>query len=86
MECIAENIKENIKSALALITQKKYQQAEKLVNEIYEESKTSDFYEGISIALTLNSFLNYSINGTDKKSDIEEGYFMVILQHISLMK
>ena len=76
MECIAENIKENIKSALALITQKKYQQAEKLVNEIYEESKTSDFYEGISIALTLNSFLNYSINGTDKKSDIEEGYFM----------
>lgn len=76
MECVSENIKDNIKSALDFIIQKKYKQAKDLVARLYDASKTSEFGEGISIALTLNSFLDYSLCGSDEKSNLEEGRFM----------
>lgn len=75
MENITEN-KENIKSAIELIVQKKYTEAQQYVNEAYQSAKESGDSSIISICLTLNSFLKYSTGETNAQQGIEEGYFM----------
>ena len=75
MENITEN-KENIKSAIEFIVQKKYTEAEQYVNEAYQSAKESNDSSIISICLTLNAFLKYSTGETNTQQGIEEGYFM----------
>ena len=53
MENITEN-KENIKTAIELIVQKKYTEAQQYVNEAYQSAKESGDSSIISICLTLN--------------------------------
>ena len=75
MENITEN-KETIKSAMDLIVQKKYTEAEQYVNEAYQSAKEANDSSIISICLTLNAFLKYSTGETNAQQGIEEGYFM----------
>ena len=75
MENITEN-KENIKSAIEFIVQKKYTEAEQYVNEAYQSAKESNDSSIISICLTLNAFLKYSTGETNTQQGIEEGCFM----------
>ena len=72
---ITEN-KENIKSAIELIVQKKYTEAGQYVNEAYQSAKESNDSSIISICLTLNAFLKYSTGETNTQQGIEEGCFM----------
>ena len=76
MQITTDEIKEQIKSALDLIIQKKYVLAKDCVRGIYEASKALNYSEGISICLTLNYFLEYSVSGSCEECDAEEGYFM----------
>ena len=76
MSVIAEDIKNNISSALDYIREKDYLRAKELVSSTYLQVNNNNLPDIISICLSLNAFLNYSINGTQDMSDIQDGSFM----------
>ena len=76
MTVVSEDIKNNINSALDNIRKKDYQSAKELVSNIYSQVKDSNLPEIISICLSLNAFLNFSLGETQDMSDIQDGSFM----------
>ena len=76
MNLDAAEVKNSIKSIIDMIAQKKYQDAKACVCEVYNRIKDSDYAEGISICLTLNSFLICMITGDDSHDGVDEGCFL----------
>ena len=76
MAVISEDIKNNVSIALDYIRQKDYQNAKELVSNIYVKVKGNNYPDIISICLSLNAFLNYSLGGEQNISDIQDGSFM----------
>ena len=76
MTVVSEDIKNSINSALDNIRKKDYQSAKELVSNIYSQVKDSNLPEIISICLSLNAFLNFSLGETQDMSDIQDGSFM----------
>lgn len=75
----AEKAENFIHQGLSLIDEKKYPEAESLIKEAYEIFKNKDLAAGISICLSLLSFLNYSEHKTDFESSlalIQDASFM----------
>ncbi len=75
----AEKAENFIHQGLSLIDEKKYPEAESLIKEAYEIFKNKDLTAGISICLSLLSFLNYSEHKTDFESSlalIQDASFM----------
>ncbi len=76
MAVISEDIKNNVSIALDYIRQKDYQNAKELVSNIYVKVKGNNYPDIVSICLSLNAFLNYSLGGEQNISDIQDGSFM----------
>ena len=76
MAVISEDIKNNVSIALDYIRQKDYQNAKELVSNIYVKVKGNNYPDIVSICLSLNGFLNYSLGGEQNISDIQDGSFM----------
>lgn len=68
-----------IKKGLNFLDEKNYPEAEKAINSAYKIFKKEDFTEGISISLSLISFLNYSEKKTDYENSLalaQDGTFL----------
>ena len=76
----AEKAENFIHQGLSLIDEKKYPEAESLIKEAYEIFKNKDLTAGISICLSLLSFLNYS----EHKTDFESSLALIHVQQIFL--
>ena len=76
MNSSVEEIKSNIGKVIELTIQKKYQEAKDELISIFDLLKDSDYIEGISLCLSINAFLNYSIDGNNVNDGLEEGYFL----------
>ena len=76
MTVMTEDIKSNISLVLDNIRRKDYQKAKELVSHIYSKVENSNLPDVISICLSLNAFLKYSMNDTQGSSDIQDGSFM----------
>ena len=76
MTIMTEDIKSNISLVLDNIRRKDYQKAKELVSHIYSKVENSNLPDVISICLSLNAFLKYSMNDTQGSSDIQDGSFM----------
>lgn len=76
MTIITEDIKSNISLVLDDIRRKDYQKAKELVSHIYSQVKNNNLPDVISICLSLNAFLKYSMNESHGLSDIQDGSFM----------
>ncbi len=70
------DIKRYIKDGLNFIENKDYHCAKNVVNQAFEIAQKTNNISGISICLNLNAFLNYSIDGSDNFSTMEDGAFM----------
>ena len=71
-----ENINTFIKNALDFIKSKDYINAKECVAKAYDEAKHSGSYSLVSICMSLNYFLNFSINGADDSNSLEEAAFL----------
>ena len=71
-----ENINTFIKNALDFIKSKDYIKAKESVAKAYDIAKHSDNYPFVSICMSLNYFLNFSINGADESDTLEEAAFL----------
>jgi len=71
-----ENINTFIKNALEFIKSKDYIKAKESVAKAYDIAKHSDNYPFVSICMSLNYFLNFSINGADESDTLEEAAFL----------
>ncbi|MBO6257543.1 HD domain-containing protein [bacterium] len=65
-----------IEKALDLIKSKDYDAAKNIVLSTYETAKQNNDTTLLSICLSLNYFLNFSINGFDDSNSLEEGAFL----------
>ena len=70
-----ENIDTFIKNALDFIKSKDYIKAKESA-KAYDIAKHSDNYPFVSICMSLNYFLNFSINGADESDTLEEAAFL----------
>ena len=71
-----EDIKSTIKQGLSYLDKKDYEQAQKYIDKAYELSRNSNYVSGISISLSLNAFINYSLGNEKGVSVADDGAFM----------
>lgn len=76
MEYCISDVKDIVKSVLDLAINKKYNEAKEPVCKAYNISRSIEYSEGISICLTLSSFLDFSLTGHEEQPSVDEGYFM----------
>ena len=72
----SDNVNILIMTALDFIKSKDYIKAKESVAKAYDIAKHSDNYPFISICMSLNYFLNFSINGADESDTLEEAAFL----------
>ncbi len=70
------NINTLIKTAFDFIKSKDYINAKECVAKAYDEAKHSNNYSFVSVCMSLNYFLNFSINGADDSNSLEEAAFL----------
>lgn len=74
-DCVVE-VSKYIKDGLNYIEQKDYNRAKGCVAQAYSAAQSDNDTAGMSVCISLNAFLNYSIDGTYDSNDIADGAFL----------
>ena len=74
-DCVVE-VSKYIKDGLNFIEQKDYKSAKDFVAQAYAAAQSDNDTAGMSVCISLNAFLNYSIDGTYDSNDVADGAFL----------